>query len=996
MRIVLLIFFLIPSHPLSGQAAPASPLVHTIHVSFDLHAGMVFGTSRFDLPGERPLHLACGPLLVTGSVLENENGPQQQVKPDTTNRLHLAPTRNKRVLLLSWQLNARATPGNSVATNGITLTGFWHPRTDDDVLFRVQAQLPPGFTGITEAEDLEYGAGMLKATFPHALPAINFAAGPYETLQRNVGATTLFTFFYPEDRQLAQRYLEKGAAFIKRFEALLGPFPYRRYAIVENRLPTGYGMPTYTLLGQAVVRLPFIVNTSLGHEILHSWFGNSVFVAENGNWCEALTTYLADQAFATDRGEGVLFRKEQLQRYRAFSSSPPITLQEFSGGHQHTARAARVVGYDKGSMVFHMLRNLIGDQHFFRGLQLLIERHRFQRAGWADVEAAFARASGQDLRWFFEQWLERDDIPRLTVNNVRLDQRDGMSRVRFTLTQKNTTPYRLLVPVAVTTPGTKETQKFTVTTTDRSTEVELLVNGLPTMLQVDPAYDLMRELQGDEAAPTWSVLLGTEGAIAVLPEESGPWQPLLKALPSTIQQLPASDLSTAQLATSSILFLGDSPLRRSVLGDATKDNGFFLQVLNNPLSPEQVMAVIDASDGQQIKQATPKLRHYSKYSRLHFIDGHIQEKTVATTDQGILVELYPTPLATPVDALLPFTALLEKIATSRVIYAGETHTDYGAHLLQLQLLQTLHSKDPNIALGMEMFPRSAQPVLNAFIEGKIEEREFVEQSGYYHVWGFDYRLYRPLLTFARRHQIPVIGLNADRKLISSVAKTGSTAGLSEEQLATIPASRDLSLPGYRRRLQSVHTMHGGTSHRIDFTGFLQAQALWDETMAASIASYLERNPQQRMLVIAGTGHVYRDNAIPPRVKRRLNVRQSVLALSTSAAPSTGPEKDVDYLVRGFAAQLPPAGKLGVLLEEEDSGLRITGFSTTSRGGETGLKKDDIIVAINAEPVKSIAALRFTLLDLSVGERVTLQVQRGAHAENIEVELSTPPLPPGHP
>ena len=82
---------------------------------------------------------------------------------------------------------------------------------------------------------------------------------------------------------------------IDRYEALHGPYPFEKFAVVENFFPTGYGFPSFTLLGSRVLRLPFIPDTSLRHEVAHCWWGNGVFVdAAGGNWCEGLTTYVAD------------------------------------------------------------------------------------------------------------------------------------------------------------------------------------------------------------------------------------------------------------------------------------------------------------------------------------------------------------------------------------------------------------------------------------------------------------------------------------------------------------------------------------------------------------------------------------------------------------------------------------------------------------------------------------------------------------------------------
>ena len=103
------------------------------------------------------------------------------------------------------------------------------------------------------------------------------------------------TYFLSDDPTLRATYLERTRAYIAMYEEMIGPYPYAKFATVENWFPTGYGMPSYTLLGGQVLRLPFIPYTSFGHEIAHNWWGNSVFVdPAEGNWCEGLTTWCAD------------------------------------------------------------------------------------------------------------------------------------------------------------------------------------------------------------------------------------------------------------------------------------------------------------------------------------------------------------------------------------------------------------------------------------------------------------------------------------------------------------------------------------------------------------------------------------------------------------------------------------------------------------------------------------------------------------------------------
>src|SRR5690606_3013180 len=107
------------------------------------------------------------------------------------------------------------------------------------------------------------------------------------------------TFTYADtDSSIYNRYLRGTGRYLDLYEEQIGPYPFAKFALVENFWQTGFGMPSFTLLGDRVIRLPFILDTSYGHEILHNWWGNGVFVnVEEGNWCEGLTTYGADYAY---------------------------------------------------------------------------------------------------------------------------------------------------------------------------------------------------------------------------------------------------------------------------------------------------------------------------------------------------------------------------------------------------------------------------------------------------------------------------------------------------------------------------------------------------------------------------------------------------------------------------------------------------------------------------------------------------------------------------
>jgi aminopeptidase N len=107
------------------------------------------------------------------------------------------------------------------------------------------------------------------------------------------------------DATLARPYLDATADYIRFYSQLIGPYPYAKFALVENFWETGYGMPSFTLLGSKVIRLPLILHSSYPHEILHNWWGNGVYVdTAGGNWSEGLTSYLADHLIREQQGRG--------------------------------------------------------------------------------------------------------------------------------------------------------------------------------------------------------------------------------------------------------------------------------------------------------------------------------------------------------------------------------------------------------------------------------------------------------------------------------------------------------------------------------------------------------------------------------------------------------------------------------------------------------------------------------------------------------------------
>ena len=663
-----------------------------------------------------------------------------------------------------------------------------------------------------------------------------------------------------------------------------------------------------------------------------------------------------------------------------------LTAFESASDAQPMARQIRAVGYDKGAMLFHMLRRRLGDEKFFAGLRRFYQDMQFKQASWDEIESSFTAVAGGDLRPFFDQWLTRPDLVKFIIDTVDVSQADGRSVITFTLHQQSVEPYDFDLPVVVTT-RTGES-RLTLKISERNQEVKITVDNLPLAMALDPDYDLMRVLRPEEEAPIWSRFMGAGEKTVVLPpaESAANYAPLLDLLKEMGgKPVSADKLASKDLAKGSFIFLGGSAQSRGLFADpGHSGSGFTLDVRKNPLAPGQVMALITSSYPAESAAVARKLSHYGKYSFLTFAQGQIQEKRVAETARGLRLDLFQSPPGVRVPDIRSFEDIVGELRQSRVVYAGEVHTDMGGHILQLQILQALYQDNPNLAIGLEMFPRSAQAALDDYISGAItSEREFLKKSRYFTVWGYDYRLYREIIGYARRHKIPLIGLNLDKAVVDQVFAEGGPDGLDKEKRQQVPIDRDLDLPGYQERLAQSFAGHEGKVFGGEkLSAFIQAQALWDEGMAETIVRYLGQHPGQRMLVIAGGGHVYKDTGIPPRVARRMAVPQSVV--SGISYGNTGQERGyhLDFLLYTRAIELTPSPKVGVVLDVEGADkdpaqgrVRIVQISPHGKAGAAGLKEKDILVAVNQMAVHDINDIKIALLDKEVGDKVPLKVLR---------------------
>jgi len=549
----------------------------------------------------------------------------------------------------------------TISQNGVFLLGGagWYPVTvDAPTSIRLEVSAPAGMVAVTAGKSMgvrtENGMTLSGWEIQRAVEPIALSAGPYEIQEDTVGNVVAATYLFPQSRHLSEEYLPAIARFIRFYEGLFGPYPFEKFAVVENFFPTGYGFPSYTLMGTQVLHLPFIKATSLGHEIAHCWWGNGVGVdASRGNWCEGLTTYVSDHLYheKVSAEKGVAYRQQLLQNYAAtVRPDRDIPLSAFVSRIDPTTK---VVGYDKSAMVFHMIRHRVGDDAFWQALRMLYQDYLFKSVSWTEIETVFEQVHGRSLKPFFTQWLDRPGAVQLVLEGVTSRREGGICRVSGTLRQ--TRPiYQIRVPITVVSSQgetqvavdmDKETATFAI---DISPE-----SGAPETLVIDPDVDIFRKLHPAEITASINSLRGSNAAVVVVPRQSAEatarTRILIAALGIDSAEIIEESRLTPHLAGGKdIIFMGvprNGALLRGMPAAAaveektirigshaypTKDHAGFM-VFRHPFSEERVAALFtgfDDGSANTIEAVFRKIPHYGKYSYLIFKAAHNLEKGI--------------------------------------------------------------------------------------------------------------------------------------------------------------------------------------------------------------------------------------------------------------------------------------------------------------------------------------------------------------------------------
>lgn len=345
--------------------------------------------------------------------------------------------------------------------------------------------------------------------------------------------------------------------------------------------------------------------------------------------------------------------------------------------------------------------------------------------------------------------------------------------------------------------------------------------------------------------------------------------------------------------------------------------------------------------------------------------------------------------------------LIDFLASSRIIYAGEVHDSLEDHRVQLKILKGLLERFPGqIVIGMEMFQRSSQDLLNQWIKGEESEKAFLKR--WYEDWSHNDAYYQELLEFIQAKKIPVLALRPTAELSYKMREKGM-AGLSNNDQKKLPEI-DKNDPYHREAVNAIFKGHGpGASNQFD--SFYEMMLFWEETMAETIANYLSspEGKDKKMLVMAGGFHVGYGFGIPRRTFRRLPLPYQIVMTYSKDFP------DEMKMLNVKAPNLPLAladfvwgvpyeplqekrVRLGVMLEDFQAGVRINDVFPESPAAIAGIERGDIITTFDGISVHERFDIIYQLQKKKPGDQIKINIIRDGKTIETEAMMTVS----GHP
>lgn len=347
---------------------------------------------------------------------------------------------------------------------------------------------------------------------PHAPYLFMLAVGDFAIVKDKWRDIEVSYYVEPEYEPFARDIFGRTPEMIEFYSKILNyPFPWQKYAqIVVRDFVTGAMENTTAsvFMEDVQVKKNQLVDENwddiISHELFHQWFGDLVT-------CESWANVVLNEGFATyaeylwkehknGRDEAAKYLKGQLDEYLSEATTKQVSLIRYR--YDNPDDLFDNHSYEKGGVVLHLLRTYIGDDAFFKSLNYYLKKHEFKSVEINDLRMAFEEVTGEDLKWFFNQWFIEAGHPVLNVEKTFID---SLKQLKLKVKQIQDTlrfpVFRLPVKVDVWVRGKRISHKIVV---DKSVQqFSFTCDTIPELLLFDTDFALVGEVEQEKTSTEW-------------------------------------------------------------------------------------------------------------------------------------------------------------------------------------------------------------------------------------------------------------------------------------------------------------------------------------------------------------------------------------------------------------------------------------------------------------------------------------------------------------
>ena len=504
---------------------------YRIALTFDLDKKYFEGENQITLTPLRDDFKEClldAEELVVAAVTNSENMPLQFTQTDKLIIVHLSkayeygetvtftvkyhatdpkvglffdeesPTNPIMVSTVSWPDRAR---------HWFPSYDFPHDKVTNEMIITVKNKYKVLSNGklVSVKEDKKNGTKTYhwSQELPHSTYLFMLAIGPFAVIEDSLGSLPVTYWVYEKDVEDAKWIFKKTPHMIDYFNRLFGyEYPWAQYAQVTSpRMGGGAENTTATVLGQGVIHdkraeQDFSWERIIAHEVAHQWWGDLITLRTwSQTWLnESFGTYSDYLYTRHDKGEDEgaydLLRKKNRYLQEAHTRYiRPVVFDRYNRPQDNFDSHT----YPKGAAVLHMLRFVMGDKPFFRTLKHFLHKHEFQAVDTHDFMTAIKDVTGQNLDWFFEQFIFKPGHPFFKISYT-WDEQSQKIKLKVVQTQDTSQGipiYTIPVIIGITTPEKKISEKVWIKHKEQA--FEFSVDKKPLLVRFDEGNYLLKE-----------------------------------------------------------------------------------------------------------------------------------------------------------------------------------------------------------------------------------------------------------------------------------------------------------------------------------------------------------------------------------------------------------------------------------------------------------------------------------------------------------------------